>query len=781
MAAHTHLALKRLEGEMERRKSRSFGGNPERNRATHGPKIEEQIGQVLEEYAGAPSAEGVDPSLILRVELAGFVDEAEWDRLGLVVLSEDTEKTLLLFATDRELKEFRRRVEAYQGELPLGQKNPSYASLIEAIEAIDTARPDDRIGDSLKAGGVLHAADFDDAQTYLVDIELFHPADGMQAEIFVFRLEKVLAAQGGTILNTYTGDHLLLCRVEASGAAIKLVLEMSEVASVELPPRPDLQTDDIGSVTIDDVTAGGPPPADALAIGVIDSGVNFGHPLLAYAMKGAFSGHAKWSDADEAGHGTSVASMAAYGDVSARQEAGDFSAPFWLASARVVDGKGEFPKEITVPEIMERSIRRLHEEHGCRVFNVSLGDPKLVYAGGKAGIWAETLDQLARELDVLFVVSTGNRTDLTAAFGEKIIEDYPAYLLEPSSRLLDPATAALALTVGSVAHCNALEEDDAEFAGVLPICGLDQPSPFTRSGPGVKGMIKPDLVDYGGSAVWDGPTKALVSGSTKSAAGIWTFHHEPVTRLFRARSGTSFAAPAVAHKAALLLSEFPAASANFLRAMLALAGEMPPTASDLLSTESKQAPLMVCGHGVVNIEHALASDDSRVIFHTDDELPLDRFAVYELPVPPLFQTTKGMREIKVSLAYDPPVRRTRADYLGVTMGWRLLRGKSQKDVFDKFRKWEEAEGDPPEFPARYVCDTFPGPQLREKGTLQCASFTAQRDMSAYGDTYYVAVWCRRRWAPKEVKKQRFSLAIQLRHSAEIQLYQSLTLPLEVHV
>jgi subtilisin family serine protease len=766
---------------MERRKPQGFGGNPKRDRETHGPKIGHQIGAILEAHNAIPSIEGVDPSLILRVELGGFIDEAEWERLSLVVLSEDAQKTLLLFATDMELKEFRRKVEAYQSELPLGQKNPTYAGLIEAIESVGTATADDRVGDSLKAVGLFEAADIDDGQTYVVDVELFHPAEDMQAQIFVFRLEKTLAAHGGVILNTYIGNQLLLCRVEGLGTAIKAALELPEVASIELPPRPDLQTEDLGEMAVADIDPGGPPPENALSIGVIDSGVNFGHPLLAYAMKGTFSGYDKWSDADEAGHGTSVASMAAFGDVSARHEEGDFSAPFWLASARVVDGKGKFPKDVTVPEIMEQSIRRLHEEHGCRIFNISLGDPRLVYAGGKAGIWAETLDALARELDVLFVVSTGNRSDLTSSYGENILKEYPKYLLEPASRVIDPATAALALTVGSVAHANGLETDDEELVGVLPICSLDQPSPFTRTGPGVRGMAKPDLVDYGGNAVWDGPTKSLVNGGNKSSAGVWTFHHEPVTSLFRARSGTSFSAPIVAHKAALLLGHFPDTSANFLRAMLALSAEIPAAGLDILEPLGKMAPLMVCGNGVSNVDHALASDDSRVVFYTNDELALDRFAVYELQVPTLFQTTKGAREIKVSLAYDPPVRRTRADYLGVTMGWRLLRGRTEKDVFDRFRKWESAEGDPPEFPARYTCDTFPGPQLREKGTLQCASFIAQRDMSAYGDTYYLAVWCRRRWVPKEVERQRYSLAIQLRHSAEIELYQSLTLPLEIKV
>jgi subtilisin family serine protease len=781
MAAHRHLTLKRVEGELERRKPQGFGGNPSRDPKTHGPAIESQIGAVLAAHNATPAIEGIDPSLILRIELAGFVNEEEWSRLGLVVLSEDADKTLLLFATDQELKDFRTKVEAYQRELPLGQKHPSYAGLIEAIDNIGVAGPNDRIGDSLKSIGVLEQSHLVDTDYYLIDVELFHPLDDMQAQIFVARLDGCLKKAGGRILNTYIGDRLLLCRIEGNGAAVKLALELPEVATIELPPRPDIQMDDFSKVTIDEIIPGDPPSEDAVVIGIIDSGVNAGHPLLAYTMRGSFVGHENWSDADEAGHGTSVASLVVYNDVAACHIEGDFNAPFWIASARVLDNNGDFPKDMTVPEIMEVSIRRLHEDYGCRIFNISLGDPSLIYSGGKPGIWAATLDALARELDVLLVVSTGNQKDLTARYGEAILEQYPEYLLSPLSRILDPATAANVLTVGSIAHSNGLEDDDEHLVGVIPICVSDQPSPFTRTGPGVRGMIKPDLVDYGGSAVWDGPTQALVSGGTKAAAGIWTFHHEPVSQLFRARSGTSFSTPIVANKAALLLSYYPAASANFLRAMLALSGEMTEAALDLLEPLGKTVPLMVCGHGIANADHAIGSDDSRVCLFANEEIYLDHFAVFELPIPELFQTTRGTREIRVSLAYDPPVRRTRADYLGVTMGWRLLRGRSEKEVFDNFRKWEKAEGDPPEFPARYVCDTFPGPKLREKGTLQCASFLAHKNMSSYGDTYYVAVWCRRRWAPANIEKQKFSLAVQLRHTADIQLYQSLTLPLQVRV
>lgn len=778
MAKHQHLALKRLEGSLASRKQQGFGAGPKANPTAHGAKLSQEITHVLEEHANAVSIDGVDPSLILRLEMSGIVDEEYWAKIGLTVLCEEPDKTLLLFANDIELKEFRKRLELYLGGAPVGQKNPPYLNLIEAIEAVGLAGPQDRIGKSLASLGIVSPGDFQAAQTYLLDVELFHPEDSTQAQIFVHRLEQALVSHGGTIINTYIGGHIILCRVEASGAAFSDVLSLLEVASVELPPQPDLQQAEIGYLDIGDVQPGKPPHPDAVPIGIIDSGINSGHPLLAYATKQGMVLKAGWVDADEAGHGTSVASISVYGDVSGRASAGDFNAPFFAVSARVVEADGKFPKEISVPELMDQSIRELHQKHGCRIFNVSLGDIFAVYNQGKVGGWTSKLDDLARELDILIIVSAGNRDDLHS-FGEQIIQEYPTYLADTSSGLLEPAPAANVLTVGSISQSNGLTDDDAEFVGVIPICNAEEPSPFTRTGPGIRGMIKPDLVDYGGCAVWDGPTQSIVNSKFKPSVGVWAFHDQPINRLFRARCGTSFSAPLVAHKSAIILEQFPNSTANFLRSLMALTATIPAASVTRLANMEKNAKLMICGNGVTNVDYAVASDDSRVIFAADDEIEADKFVVFELPIPEVFQTTNGEREIKVSLAFDPPVRRTRADYLGFHMGWKLLRGSSEKEVFDKFRQWEKAEGDPPDFPDKNECSCFPGPQLRQKGTLQCGTFTAKTTMAAYGDKYYVAVWCKRRWASNDIKKQRFAITVQLRHSANIKLYQALTVPVQL--
>ncbi|UGY29563.1 S8 family peptidase [Bradyrhizobium septentrionale] len=486
-----------------------------------------------------------------------------------------------------------------------------------------------------------------------------------------------------------------------------------------------------------------------------------------------------YSASDTAGHGTSVASIAAFGDISARVSAKNFDAQFRIASARVVDDRGYFPKNQPVPDLMETAIRQLSRDYACRIFNVSLGNPKKPYRGAKPEAWAATLDALARELDILIIVSAGNRDDLTNSYRDGIVSAYPQYLLSDASRIIDPATAAIALTVGSVAHGNGLEDADEELAGIRPICGFEEPSPFTRSGPGVRGMIKPDLVDFGGNAVWDGPTGGLVNGNQKEAAGIWAMHHKPIEKLFRSRSGTSFAAPNVAYKAALLLSQIPDASANLLRSLLALSANIPKAVTLRARGLNEKTAPMVCGYGIPNAEYAVSSDDGRVILLAEDELLLDHFAVFEVPIPTEFQNTKGTREIRVSLAFDPPARHTRADYLGVTMGWRLVRGTDEAAVFDRYRKWTKEEGKPPEFPQRLVCPTDVGSDQRESGTLQVGTYRGKQDITKYGDTYYVAVWCSRRWAPATIEKQRYALTVQLRHENLTTLYQTLSQPIKL--
>jgi hypothetical protein len=113
----------------------------------------------------------------------------------------------------------------------------------------------------------------------------------------------------------------------------------------------------------------------------------------------------KLGDADVHGHGTRVAGIVIDGDVSERIAECSFAAPFKLPRPRVVNYKGRFDDVSSINGQMQKAVRALHAR-GCRIINISLGDAERIpYADGRVAAWASTLDELARTLDVLSIVS----------------------------------------------------------------------------------------------------------------------------------------------------------------------------------------------------------------------------------------------------------------------------------------------------------------------------------------------------------------------------------------
>ncbi len=56
-------------------------------------------------------------------------------------------------------------------------------------------------------------------------------------------------------------------------------------------------------------------------------------------------------------------------------------------------------------------------------------------------------------------------------------------------RIISPAESVRAITVGSIAHRETTSS----------LVKINNPSPFSRKGPGANFIVKPDVVDYGGN------------------------------------------------------------------------------------------------------------------------------------------------------------------------------------------------------------------------------------------------------------------------------------------
>lgn len=767
MARYDHLRLVRLPEQLERRKH-GGGQAPVRDAPVHGARIRGELDAVVEIQKRRRRPDAVNPSLILRVQMSGPLLELEWEKVGLTVLSTDPDRTLVLFSTTDDLSQFREKLEAFSLGAPAGQKGPSFAAFIGGIESVGDVEPRDRIGARLKEEGFNTPDDFLAEASYRLDLELWDLGRRDQRTRALEDITAYVEARGGEILDQYVGPAITMIRIEAPGALIRTLLTIEEIATIDRPPQPDLQVAELLQLTLADVPPLEPDGDDLPVIGVIDSGLN-AHPLLDDIVVGSIGVPATLGTADDLGHGTRVAGVAIFGDLRSQLAAPALARVARLASARVVNQYGRFDDKRLVPSQMREAITTLNQRFGCRIFISSLADNKHVYRSNKVGAWAATLDELARELNVVIIVAAGNRLPRSGNRLDQGVTDYPHYLMEPENRLFEPAGALNILSVGSLSHGEGLDETLADDVKGRPVTLAGEPSPFTRVGPGAGGAVKPDVVDTGGTMIVDPLTGRMRGGDSLATAGVLTLHHRYVDQLFTTGSGTSYSAPLVGSKAAQVLRRFPTASANLVRALLVGSARQDAAALARMAPLGQDALTAVCGHGRVDTERAAFSDDARVVFYAEDELPVDHFAIYEVPCPEMFQTG-GRRSIQVSLAYDPPVRHTRLDYAGNRMSFKLHRGCTPDLLFDHYRKRATEDGRHPDLEGRFTCKMDPGSNERGKNSVQVARATFVRD-SQDPDPFYLVVRCEGGWATDIAPRQAFAVVVEMALETEVRLYE----------
>lgn len=165
---------------------------------------------------------------------------------------------------------------------------------------------------------------------------------------------------------------------------------------------------------------------------------------------------------------------------------------------------------------LEEALKRRQD---IKVWNLSLGAP-VGCADQTFSEFAQTLDRLSDQYNVLFVVAAGNYVDEPR-------RTWPA-LGELEDRVSSPGDSVRALTVGSICHLSA--------AGALNAAG--EPAAYSRRGPGPVFTPKPDIVHVGG-----GVHEPFVSG--ESSIAVLSANNQ-LERGF----GTSYAAPVAASMAA---------------------------------------------------------------------------------------------------------------------------------------------------------------------------------------------------------------------------------------
>mmetsp|Transcript_22041 Transcript_22041/g.10433 ORF Transcript_22041/g.10433 Transcript_22041/m.10433 type:complete len:310 (+) Transcript_22041:370-1299(+) len=292
--------------------------------------------------------------------------------------------------------------------------------------------------------------------------------DPKKNENFIEELKKTFTDLSQfRITDTLSTESFVLLRAKLTKEIFNEIIELKEISRADRPPFPEFNTFESTSPDISKFKFN-EPSKNAFGILVIDSGIVSNHPMLEKCVgdeENFQSGETELQDT--VGHGTAVAGCAAYGDIYNCLGTKNFTPENWIFSAKVMYAEkgldGNIIKAIYDPEkLIEHQFKDAVEsflsdsDYHIKVVNISLGNSNEIWQKNYSRQLplAALIDELAFKFgEVIFIVSAGNQRlcDIYNSIHE-IKDNYPSYLTENEDyKIINPATAALAFTVGSIA------------------------------------------------------------------------------------------------------------------------------------------------------------------------------------------------------------------------------------------------------------------------------------------------------------------------------------------
>lgn len=773
---YAHLELSRLIPTRPRR--RGGGGGPsvekKENPRQHGEMLGRQL-ENAEEALTSTKPSQFDPGLLMKLRIQpGTITEEALRSFGIDIVSEETDETLVVFFDEVAKQEFLARLSRYEeGASGRGVS----ANVFHAIEEVGTWGRHDRIGRTLKN------KTWSEEENIVVDIELWPRESHQKNRSECDQTKAWLQEQGAEIWDDLATDSVSLIRTQLTGRMLDTLLELETIRIVDLPPKIYLETADY-DLELHDVTVEGPQDGEEVTIAVLDSGVISGHPMLAPAMAEEISFIPGVNVEDETGHGTAVGGFALYGDIERCVRDQHFATPLRLLSGKVLSGdRDEYDRRLIASQVID-AVNYFHGNLGCRIFNISFADREQPYNGQHVKGLATVLDELARKHDILFVVSAGNFSGTDDVPGDWR-RDYPEYLFSQEAKIIDPAPALNAVTVGSLARYD-VSTNAARYprdANHQSIARINELSPFTRTGPGPNGAIKPDLVEYGGNMAVDLRGGGVLSRD-RNLGEISLKHSFVADRLFLPMIGTSFATPKISYIAGQLLTRYPDASTNLIRALLLLNAKLPNEAETLIDgrtietplgpLSAKEASLFSYGYGLPQDDPTLYSRENCVTLTAEETIEADQTHFYEIPLPEAFLSRgRCQRNIRVSLAYSALCRSTRKKYKGSKIYFKVVLEDDVDQLVSRFQHGSDLENIPE------WSDLSPGSQIRSKGTAMAAT----RNLAVIGSNspllngkrlFVVVTHQVEGWASELIGEEPYALAVAIEDaSEEVRLYTQL--------
>ncbi len=257
------------------------------------------------------------------------------------------------------------------------------------------------------------------------------------------------------------------------------------------------------------------PNIEYVTVGVIDTGIADNEYMNPW-ISDRFSPYI--DDDKDMNHGSAVASVLLYGDDLEGKEYA--SSPGCKLYDACVLPKKELRGFITEADLIQHIIDAVENRPDINIWNMSIGwnietSPSCISDFGAA------LDELADRHNVLISTSIGN------------CENFRSQV--PAGKIQISSDSVRAISVGSL----------AQVKNEYDVVEENEPSPFSRKGPGPFNIVKPELTHYGGNAGEDEYKSLKVSGvNVISADGSLS-----------SKGGTSYSTPRVTSILAALESE----------------------------------------------------------------------------------------------------------------------------------------------------------------------------------------------------------------------------------
>ncbi|WP_276694960.1 S8 family peptidase [Dialister invisus] len=456
------------------------------------------------------------------------------------------------------------------------------------------------------------------------------------------------------------------------------IFEVSEAETIVMGDAPENKDSLTETVQIE------APTPSAPIVCVMDSGIQEEHKYLAPAIISSESISLLPNDtsiSDEVaggGHGTRVAGAVLYPKTVPSN--GAYQLPCWIRNMRILNEDNCLPEDVYPPKTIAIAVQKYNVKSSppTRIFNHSIGSRKSCEMKHMTS-WAAEIDSQSYNHDVLFIQAAGNiSTDVISVYWQSGYP-YPEYLDRELCRISNPAQSLQAITVGSVSAAE-LETDDFVALGKRM-----EVSSFSRTGPGIWDVLKPEVVEYGGTHAYN-KESSFPQLTTPPEVCPELIRKSPEGPAFACDDvGTSFSAPKVTYIASQIEKALPEAPTLLYRALIAQSARWPKNINDV-SKEECVSTLRHIGYGVPDVERATHNDEYRITLVTPQlmELGDDEAHVFQVPIPEELSNIGEDYDIlvEVTLSYAANPRRTRRyikGYLSTWLDWCCSRiGESTK-------------------------------------------------------------------------------------------------------